>query len=117
LILSPVDPVGGKRPIGATLALRQEDKGFMSRSDGASLLGRKASLSVPYWPFAPRRSALFSSTGFYTKTNRMCPELKEGKSLIGAEYRGKSFYIKVNAAASGQFRVSLNFFAFFVTIY
>jgi hypothetical protein len=29
----------------------------------------------------------------------MCPELKVGKSLIGAEYRGKSFYIKVNADA------------------
>jgi hypothetical protein len=29
----------------------------------------------------------------------MCPEPKEGKSLIGAEYRGKSFYIKVNAVA------------------
>jgi hypothetical protein len=29
----------------------------------------------------------------------MCPELKEGKSLIGEEYRGKNFYIKVNAVA------------------
>jgi hypothetical protein len=29
----------------------------------------------------------------------MCPDLKEGKSFIGAEYRGKSFYIKVNAFA------------------
>jgi hypothetical protein len=74
--------------------LRQEDKGFMSKSDGASLRS-----SVPYWPFAPRRSTLFSSTGFYTQTNRRRPDLKEGKNLIRAEYRGKRFYIKVNAVA------------------
>jgi hypothetical protein len=45
--------------------------------------------------FSPAGLTLFSSTGFYSKTNRVCPELKEGKSLIGEEYRGKSVYFLI----------------------
>jgi hypothetical protein len=49
--------------------------------------------------FSPAGLTLAGSTGFYTQTNRMCPDLKEGKSLIGAEYRSNVFYTEVNAVA------------------
>jgi hypothetical protein len=71
-------------PMGATLALREDDKRFTRRIDGA-----KRRSSVPHGHFAPLPGTLVGFNRFYTGKNRGCPGIGGGKSLgdRGAEVK------------------------------